>query len=94
MKRVALFVLIIAAFSACNSELKEEPQFTSEHISQVTSQMSDLMINDVTNPPLAARFFSYACLAGYEVVSQNDSSFASMHGVLKEYPKIEKPVNI
>lgn len=36
------------------------------------------MVHDVTNPALAARFFSYACLAGYEIVSQNDSSCKSM----------------
>lgn len=55
--------------------------------------MTDLMVHDVTNPPLAARFFSYACLAGYEVVSQNDSTFQNLHGVLNEYPEIQKPKN-
>ena len=52
------------------------------------------MVHDVTNPPLAARFFSYTCLAGYEVVAQNDSASKSMHGVLNKYPKIDKPKEI
>jgi hypothetical protein len=53
--------------------------------------MSDLMVHDVTNPPLAARFFSYACLAGYEIVSQNNPKYKRMYGVLNEYPRLEKP---
>ncbi len=56
--------------------------------------MMDLMIHDVTNPPLASRFFSYACLAGYEVVSENNKSFPSMHGIVNEYPLIHKPDSI
>ena len=52
------------------------------------------MVNDVTNPPLAARFFSYACLAGYEIVSQNDTTCKSFYGVLNKYPKMNKPANI
>ncbi|HEX5025487.1 MAG TPA: vanadium-dependent haloperoxidase [Agriterribacter sp.] len=53
--------------------------------------MTELMIHDITNPPLAARFFSYACLAGYEVIVQNDSAFQSMHGILRDYPALKKP---
>ncbi len=53
--------------------------------------MSNVMIHDVTNPPLAARFFSYTCLSGYEVLSENESHIISMYGVLNQYPRIIKP---
>lgn len=49
------------------------------------------MVHDITNPPLAARFFSYTCLAGYEVVAQHDTKFKSMYGILKGYPEIKIP---
>ncbi|MBA4849656.1 vanadium-dependent haloperoxidase [Emticicia sp. BO119] len=52
--------------------------------------MTDIMIHDVTNPPLASRFFSYACLAAYEVTSQNNDSIPSMKGKLNDYPDINK----
>lgn len=52
------------------------------------------MVHDVTNPPLAARFFSYACLAGYEVIVQNQPEYKSMHGLLNSYPDIQKPDSI
>ncbi|GEO06010.1 hypothetical protein AAE02nite_36740 [Adhaeribacter aerolatus] len=80
---------------ACKSKSPEEQiRFNSRHINNIISEMTDLMVNDVTNPPLAARFFSYACLAGYEVVSQNDSAYRSMHGLLNKYPQIAKPAGI
>lgn len=90
MKKLLPFLLMLLIF-ACKPKSEEQIKFNSEHIGQVISEMTDLMINDVTNPPLAARFFSYACLAGYEVVSQNDSTYRSMHGLLNKYPRIEKP---
>ena len=58
------------------------------------AQMTELMVHDVTNPPLAARFFSYASLAGYEIVSQNDKKFIGMHGILNDYPAMQKPDSI
>jgi hypothetical protein len=67
------------------------PALTSADITKVIDQMTVIMIHDVTNPPLAARFFSYTCLAGYEVVSENDKSVKSMHGILNEYPVVKKP---
>lgn len=67
------------------------PEFKSEAISDVMTKMTEVMIHDITNPPLAARFFSYACLSGYEVIVQNDSSFKSMYGILNDYPRLQKP---
>ncbi len=56
--------------------------------------MTELMVHDVTNPPLAARFFAYACLAGYEITAEQDSSSPSMYGVLNDYPLIQRPDTI
>lgn len=68
-------------------------ELSGRDISRVTARMTDVMVHDVTNPPLAARFFAYACLAGYEVVAQHDSAYASMHGRLNGYPKMERPTS-
>lgn len=76
----------------CREDRQEKsPELSGKEISEVIGRMTDIMVHDVTNPPLAARFFAYTTLAGYEVVSQHDSSYKSMHGILNEYPKIEKP---
>ncbi|MFD1145202.1 vanadium-dependent haloperoxidase [Larkinella insperata] len=90
MRKFTFFFLFI--FIGCRSE--KTPELSSREITKVVDEMTEVMIHDVTNPPLAARFFTYACLAGYEVVSQNDKGYRSMHGVLNEYPVIEKPGDV
>src|SRR4051794_11256496 len=93
MKRfLASILILILLNSSCQQ--KKAPQLTNAEIGKVINQMTELMIHDITNPPLAARFFSYACLAGYEVLSENDSSYKSMHNVLRGYPALAKPDSI
>ena len=94
MRKLLSFLFILVYMAGCKEPEEQPLQFGSEHISGVIAEMTDIMVNDVTNPPLAARFFSYATLAGYEVVSQNDSARQSMHGLLNEYPEIEKPAGL
>jgi hypothetical protein len=86
--RITFVILCIVSLSC--KQPKQEPAFTSHHIDQVITQMTEVMIHDITNPPLAARFFSYACLAGYEVMAQHDTTLHSMHGILKDYPDLQK----
>jgi len=85
---IALFITVVLT-NSCNKQ--QQPVLTSSDITKVINQMTDIMVHDVTNPPLAARFFSYTCLAGYEIVAQNDKNAKSMHGVLNDYPLIKKP---
>jgi hypothetical protein len=94
MKKKALLLIVVFAVAILNNRCKKnqsQPVLTSNDITKIIDQMSGIMIHDITNPPLAARFFSYTCLAGYEIVSQNDKSEKSMHDVLNEYPDIKKP---
>jgi len=91
MRKYLSFMLVLLVAFGCKEREEQLPQFGARHISEVIDEMTDAMVNDVTNPPLAARFFSFATLAGYEVVSQNDSAHRSMYGVLREYPELKKP---
>lgn len=93
IKKLIHVVALMLILAACSRSGKQ-PELTQADITKVIQKMTDVMIHDVTNPPLAARFFSYACLAGYEVVSQNDSTMKPMHGVLNGYPEIKKPVGL
>jgi hypothetical protein len=94
MSRLTLILFLFVLLSGCSANTDKEVRFNSGHITQVLDKMTDLMINDVTNPPLAARFFSYACLAGYEVVSQHDSTCQPLYGRLNKYPRISRPDTI
>jgi len=94
MRKKALVLIVLFVATILNNGCKKkqtQPVLTAGDITKVIDQMSGIMIHDITNPPLAARFFSYTCLAGYEIVSENDKTEKSMHGVLNEYPDIKKP---
>ncbi|MBC8156221.1 MAG: haloperoxidase, partial [Bacteroidetes bacterium] len=88
------FVAVVLGLSGCHRQPDKLPPLGNAVISQVVARMTDVMVHDVTNPPLAARFFAYACLAGYEVVAQHDSTYPSMRGTLNDYPAIEKPADL
>lgn len=94
MKKILILIVCIATVFSCQEKQEPDYTFSGREVSQVLAKMTDVMVYDVTNPPLAGRFFSYACLAGYEVISQHDSSYQSMYGRLQEYPQIEKPAGI
>lgn len=87
--------VLVAVTSLCGCKSHtNNPSFTSNDISHVITRMTELMIHDVTNPPLAARFFSYVTLTGYEVVSQNNTAYPGMHTLLNDYPDLKKPDSI
>ncbi|MEO5593153.1 MAG: vanadium-dependent haloperoxidase [Chitinophagaceae bacterium] len=90
----ALLMVLCFCTGKCKQPLADAAPLTNKDISQVITRMTELMIHDVTNPPLAARFFSYACLAGYEITSQNNNHIKNMHDVLNGYPEMHKPDSI
>nr|WP_229208832.1 vanadium-dependent haloperoxidase [Dyadobacter luticola] len=93
MVRFVNFLIVISVilfFDGCKKK-QQNTAINPATIGQITLQMTDVMVHDVTNPPLSSRFFSYALLAGYEVVAQNDSAYESMHGKLNDFPVVSKP---
>ena len=80
----------LTLLESCTSR-QAPAEIDSQYLSRIYNQMTDIMVHDITNPPLAARFYAYASLAGYEVVSQHDSLYPSMHGRLNGYPQIDVP---
>ncbi|MEO6314696.1 MAG: vanadium-dependent haloperoxidase [Chitinophagaceae bacterium] len=95
MKHIFLAALAIFFFATgCKQRSQTYTQLNPTAIAEVITRMTDVMVHDVTNPPLAARFFSYACLAGYEVTAQHDTTFPSMHGLLNGYPAMQTPDSV
>lgn len=94
MKKMLPAWFLVVTSLGCQSRSEKDLTFSSNDISNVITQMTEVMIHDITNPPLATRFFSYACLGGYEVVAQNNNAYPGMHGRLNEYPNLQKPDSI
>lgn len=91
--RYCSLVMMVLIF--CNSCARQEKTigFTTKDISRVIDQMTDIMVHDITNPPLAARFFSYSLLAGYEVAAHQDTTMPVFRNRLNEYPAISFPAD-
>jgi len=88
---VLIILLLTTSMQGCKNRKNSKSLNAPDRITTVVNSMTTIMIHDVTNPPLASRFFSYACLAGYEVVTQNNPQLKSMRGILNKYPAIKKP---
>jgi len=70
----------------------EPEQITSQDIAEVINQVTELMVHDVTNPPLAARFYAYICLAGMESISAENESLHNILANINGYSALaEKP---
>lgn len=91
MKFYNIVVVVLFLLLGCKNQATKAPILGPSEVSKVIARMTDIMVHDITNPPLAARFFAYSCLSGYEVIAQHDTAFHSMKGILNEYPNIEKP---
>src|SRR4051812_36407294 len=85
MKRIKILWWLFL-LAGCGRKTLKGPSFTNADISKVITRMSDIMVHDITNPPLAARFFAYAALAGNEIVTERDSSCAPFQKALNGYP--------
>ena len=84
---LCLCYLLMSAGAGCSANRRERShQPGNNEIGLLVEQMSDLMLHDVTSPPLASRFFGYTLLSGYEIVSQHDSTVPGMYGILNNYP--------
>ena len=87
-------LLILTSFFLCLACSRKENlvvELNPTDVEMVIQQMTDVMIHDVTNPPLAARFFAYSCLAANEVIALHDTTIMSMYGKLNEFPNIINP---
>jgi hypothetical protein len=91
LKQIATYAILLCVMSCSTKDT--DPKLTNKDIEKVLEQMTQLMIQDVSNPPLAARFYSYACISGYTVLALNDSTIVPLKGVFNEFPDVTKPLD-
>jgi len=86
MYKCIAFFLLVMILGSCE---KAKPIAVSgAEIDKVIGQMTELMIHDVSNPPLAMRFYSYACLGGYAVYSSYDPKTPQILQKLRDSPNL------
>lgn len=91
MRKLTILLLALTVCLYSCEERAFDINYSGTEINRVLNQMTEVMIHDITNPPLAARFFSYACLSGYEVMAFSDSTMPPLHRILNDYPPLSVP---
>ncbi len=64
----------------------EDAAFT-HYLQPAVFSLSKVMMNDVFNPPAAARYYAYCMLGAYELISQHDPSVIPLSNFLKQYQR-------
>jgi hypothetical protein len=62
-------------------------------IQQQVYAVTEVLFNDVVNPPAAARFYAYTILSGFELLSAWYPDMQNFQRVIKKYPLVERQEN-
>lgn len=82
MRRIVFIGLL--AVVACQEPVDYSEVLTDAHyLSEAQDRITEVIIHDIFSPPVAARIYSYASLAAYEVAAASDPTYASLLGQLK-----------
>lgn len=91
VRQALLWLGLLGAVVACQQRTTPTA-LPGTTVSYAVATMTDVMVEDVTNPPLAARFFAYALLAGYEVAALHNDTFPTLTGRLNEFHTLRHPI--
>lgn len=92
MKKILfLFALFLSIFS-CKKEVKPIVITTDDYHKSV-DKLTEVIVHDIFSPPVASRIYSYATIAAYEVIAQNDKDYASLSGQLKGLSQTPAPTS-
>lgn len=74
-------ILLIAV--SCAKQVDYSQAITDgQYISEAQEKITEIIIHDIFSPPVAARIYSYASLAAYEVAASVDPNYESLLGQL------------
>ncbi len=80
-----LIVSVFVLFSCQKSNINYEAEVAKgEFLHQAMKHYSDVIVYDILSPPQAARNYSYAAIAAYEIIANADSSYLPLAGQIKE----------
>jgi hypothetical protein len=86
------FLLMVLSFTLyshaqVNAAADEDAQLL--HHAQLG--LTDVIIHDIFSPTGASRIYAYSNMAAYEVLVQNQPTYHSLHGQIKNFPKVPAP---
>ena len=94
-KNVSAMVLAVLVFVGCqpaNTDWKsraDQPEWLHRSVQQLT----EVIVHDIFSPPVASRIYAYPSIAAYEVMAQDDTSWLSLAGQLRELTPVPAPTD-
>lgn len=93
MKKTLLFIFAATFFFACqksNSNFQKDAS-NPDFLIRAEIMLTESIIHDIFAPPVSARIYMYAGIAGYEAAIPGDKKFKSLLGQLNGFEKLPKP---
>lgn len=91
--RTSLGVLSVMLTVSCSapSATPHAALETAAPLHEAMDQLTSTMVYDIFSPPQASRVYSYASIAAYEVLRQQDTTWRSVSGQVRKMPPVPMP---
>lgn len=83
-----LTTIMVCILSSCHFG-KEVEKYTNKDIANIMGEVTAVMVHDVTNPPLASRFYAYISLAGLQALNPDFG-----HNIFESLEEYNRPTDI
>lgn len=87
----ALFLLIAAVISSCSSSKEKDHSKLHELQYECVQRLTDVIVYDIVNPPVASRMYAYSTLAYYEALRPTNSTYSSLLPKLHGFTELASP---
>lgn len=87
------FISIMFVISGCVQE-KDKAGFSYDQgnlVAKWNQKLTETIVQDLFNPPVASRIYAYSNIAAYEVLRFTDSNYKSLVGPLNGFEKMPQP---
>lgn len=84
-------ILIFTTFSSCNTSEQRDPEILNELQYRCVQQLTDVIVHDIVNPPVASRMYAYSNIAFYEALRFADQRYQSLLPGLKGFTELKNP---
>jgi len=82
MKKLIFVFALFLSLLSCTKEAKPIVITTDDYHNSI-DKLTEVMVHDIFSPPVASRIYSYATIAAYEVIAQNNENYISLSDQLK-----------
>lgn len=84
-------VLLFATLNSCNTSEQNDPTIINELQYRCVQQLTDVIVHDIVNPPVASRMYVYSNIAFYEALRITDQHYTSLLPDLKGFITLKSP---